>query len=54
MRYAESEGPTMKDNGDSDEVVVFREFDTGNGVKYHGWTNPLGWADSGEADESVV
>ena len=44
----------MKDNGDSDEVVVYREYDTGNGVKYHGWTNPLGWTDSGEADESVV
>merc|ERR1712086_258337 len=52
--YDESEGPTMPDNGEDEESVVFREADVRNGAKASGWTNPLGWADSGEDDESVI
>ena len=54
MHYAESEGPTKADNGELDDAVVLREHDTGNGSKFHGWTNPLGWTDGGDADETVL
>ena len=54
LKYDESEGPTKADNGELDQVVVYREHDTGNGKKFHGWTNPLGWTDAGEADETVL
>jgi len=46
-KYDVSEGPTKADNGESEETVVLRESDTGNGVKFSGWTNPLGWSDDG-------
>lgn len=54
IRYDESEGPTKVDNGDVDYSVIHREADTGNGVKFSGWTNPLGWPDTGNNDEAVV
>lgn len=54
MQYAESEGPTKVDLGDSDYSVVYREADIGNGKKFSGWTNPLGWKDDGEGDENVL
>ena len=49
-----SEGPTKADNGEDEPAVVGREADTGNGVKASGWTNPLGWADNGADDDSVL
>ena len=54
IRYDESEGPTKADNGEAEESVVGREADIANGVKQSGWTNPLGWADNGADDDSVV
>jgi hypothetical protein len=54
IRFDESEGPTKVDLGDLDQVVVPRESDIGNGLKYHGWTNPLSWADEGADDETVL
>jgi hypothetical protein len=42
------------DLGEDDAQVVPREFDTANGKKFHGWTNPLGWTDSGDDDEKVL
>ena len=54
LRYAESEGPTKVDFGEADPSVVEREADTGNGVKKSGWTNPLGWTDGGDDDETVL
>ena len=53
-KYDESEGPTKADNGEADPSVVHREADTANGKKVSGWTNPLGWTDSGEDDDSVL
>ena len=52
--YDESEGPTKADNGELDEVVVYREADIKNGEKFSGWTNPLSWTDDGSADDTVV
>ena len=52
--YAVSEGPTKVDFGEADNNVLPREFDVKNGKKFHGWTNPLGWTDGGEDDESVL
>jgi hypothetical protein len=49
-----AEGPTKADNGEADPGVVGREHDIANGVKASGWTNPLGWADDGAGDESVL
>ena len=54
LTYDESEGPTKVDFGDSDHSVVLREGDIKNGEKASGWTNPLGWADDGDNDESVL
>ncbi len=54
MQYAESEGPTKVDLGDSDYAVVYREKDIANGKKFSGWTNPLGWTDDGTDDEVVL
>ena len=58
IRYDESEGPTMPDYGEADNLVVNREGDLKSGKhpgqKESGWTNPLSWADSGEDDESVL
>lgn len=53
-QYDESEGPTKADNGELDEVVVYRESDVKNGEKFSGWTNPLSWTDDGTADDTVV
>ena len=52
--YDVAEGPTKADNGEADPGVVGREHDIANGVKASGWTNPLGWADTGADDESVL
>ena len=54
IRYDESEGPTKEDNGDLDEVVVYREADVKNGEKFSGWTNPLSWTDDGDDDDTVL
>jgi iron uptake system EfeUOB component EfeO/EfeM len=54
MKYAESEGPTKEDNGENDNVVVYRENDIENGKKKSGWTNPLSWADDGNDDDVVL
>ena len=54
MRFDESEGPTKADNGEADPSVVHREADVANGAKVSGWTNPLGWADTGADDENVL
>ena len=54
LKYDESEGPTKADNGEVEETVVYREADIGNGVKASGWTNPLGWTDAGDDDDTVV
>jgi len=54
LRYDESEGPTKEDNGELDNVVVYRENDIKNGEKFSGWTNPLGWTDNGEDDDVVL
>ena len=52
--YDQSEGPTKADNGEAEETIVSREADIGNGIKFSGWTNPLGWTDDGADDESVL
>jgi iron uptake system EfeUOB component EfeO/EfeM len=54
IQYDESEGPTKEDNGELDNVVVYRENDVANGAKFSGWTNPLSWTDSGADDDTVV
>ena len=54
LKYDESEGPTKADNGEADPSVVHREADVANGKKVSGWTNPLGWADTGNDDDSVL
>jgi len=52
--YDVSEGPTKEDNGEADPSVVYRESDIENGKKKSGWTNPLGWTDSGADDDTVL
>ena len=42
------------DFGELDAHVVYREADGGNGFKAGGWTNPLGWSDTGADDDQVV
>ena len=42
------------DLGEFDEDLVTREADVANGKKVSGWSNPLGWADSGADDDLVV
>ena len=42
------------DFGETDDQVVVREHDTGNGVKYSGWNNPLAWTDSGSDDDAIL
>jgi hypothetical protein len=54
LAYAESEGPTKVDLGDTDYAVVYREKDIANGKKASGWTNPLGWTDDGTGDDTVL
>ena len=54
LAYDESEGPTKTDNGENDDFVTLREQDIKNGEKKSGWTNPLGWADEGNDDDSVI
>merc|ERR1712153_30974 len=57
LAYDESEGPTKVDLGDCDMHVVMREKDNGyeaGKAKFHGWTNPLGWADTGADDDKVI
>ena len=53
-KYEESEGPTKEDNGELDQVVVYREDDVKNGEKFSGWTNPLSWTDAGDDDDTVL
>jgi hypothetical protein len=48
LQYAESEGPTKVDLGDTDYAVVYREKDFANGKKFSGWT------DDGTDDETVL
>ena len=54
LKYDESEGPTKADNGEDEESVVYREADVANGKKASGWTNPLGWSDNGDGDDTVI
>jgi hypothetical protein len=54
VRFDEAEGPTKVDFGDSDHTVIYREEDIEHGKKASGWTNPLGWRDNGEGDETVL
>ena len=54
LGYAESEGPTKTDNGENDDFVTLREQDIKNGKKESGWTNPLGWSDEGDNDDTVL
>jgi len=55
MKYDESEGPTKEDNGDLDNVVVYRENDIKlDDTKFSGWTNPLSWTDAGDDDDTVL
>merc|ERR1712046_435013 len=54
LRYDEAEGPTKVDYGENDDSAALPEADIENGKKASGWTNPLGWTDSGEDDESVL
>lgn len=42
------------DYGEFDHHVVPRESDIGNGVKFHGWTNPLANTDDGNDDDIVL
>ena len=42
------------DLGELDDHIMLREHDIGNGVKASGWTNPLGWSDTGADDDQVV
>jgi len=57
LKYSESEGPTKVDFGEDDEDVTSREKDneySTGGAKFHGWTNPLAWADEGADDDKVI
>merc|ERR1719329_1265925 len=54
LGYEESEGPTKTDNGENDDWVTKREQDVKNGEKESGWTIPLGWADEGDDDDTVI
>lgn len=54
LGYDESEGPTKTDNGENDDFVTLREQDIKNGKKESGWTNPLGWSDAGDDDDTVL
>jgi len=54
QKYDEAEGPTKEDNGELDNVVVYREDDVKNGEKFSGWTNPLSWEDEGQDDDTVL
>ena len=42
------------DFGEQDDQVVLREHDTGNGVKFSGWNNPLAWTDDGKDDDAIL
>ena len=42
------------DFGETDDQVVVREHDTGNGVKFSGWTNPIAWTDDGNDDDAIL
>merc|ERR1712070_770196 len=42
------------DFGETDDQVVLREHDTGNGVKFSGWGNPLAWTDDGNDDDAIL
>ena len=54
-KYAESEGPTKVDFGEDDNTAIKLETDNADTQsKFHGWTNPLGWTDGGDNDESVL
>ena len=46
LRYAVSEGPTKVDFGEDDENVLPRAPE--------GWSNPLGWEDTGVDDDTVL
>ena len=42
------------DYGELDDHIMEREQDIASGKKKSGWTNPLGWSDTGEDDDQVV
>ena len=42
------------DFGELDDHIMPREQDIASGVKFSGWTNPLGWSDTGADDDQVV
>ena len=55
IMYDVSEGPTKVDLGEEDNTAAVREGDSSDGQKkFGGWTNPLGWRDGGDNDESVL
>ena len=42
------------DYGELDDHIMDREKDIASGKKESGWTNPLGWSDTGADDDQVV
>lgn len=42
------------DYGELDDHIMDREQDIASGKKKSGWTNPLGWSDTGDDDDQVV
>ena len=54
LKHDECTFTTKVDFGEADPTVVEREADIENGKKESGWTNPLGWADTGAGDEVVL
>ena len=42
------------DYGELDDHIMSREQDIASGKKESGWTNPLGWSDTGNDDDQVV
>ena len=42
------------DYGELDDHIMPREKDIASGKKESGWTNPLGWSDTGADDDQVV
>ena len=42
------------DYGELDDHIMGREQDIASGKKESGWSNPLGWSDTGNDDDQVV
>ena len=42
------------DYGELDDHIMSREEDIASGKKKSGWSNPLGWSDTGADDDQVV